>query len=152
VRTLVALIVISGTTCLAQQPRIESNTAGMNNGYLWDEGSPGEKQVYVTGIADDVFLQSVVPATKPGAANAPDASLYPNGFLITDIVQGIDAFYKDRTNMKVPIAFSYLYVMSKIKGASQQELDAMAARFRQRANQRVSGFRYSTAGRAPGKG
>jgi hypothetical protein len=65
----------------------------------------------------------------------PDTSLYPKGFLIADIVQGIDAFYRDRTNMKVPILFSYLYVMTKIKGASQQELDAMAARFRRQADQ-----------------
>jgi hypothetical protein len=134
-RTLVALLVLSGTTCLAQQTGTETNTNGLNNGYLWDKGSPAEKQLYVTGIADGVFLQSVVVATKAGAANPPDAPLYPKGFLITDIVQGIDAFYRDRTNVKIPILFSYLYVMTKIKGASQQELDAMAARFRRQANQ-----------------
>jgi len=134
-RTLVALLVLSGTTCLAQQPRTETNTNGMNNGYLWEKGSPAEKQLYVTGIADGVFLQSVVAATKAGGTNSPDVSLYPKGFQITDIVQGIDAFYGDRTNVKVPVLFSYLYVMTKIRGASQQELDAMAARFRQQANQ-----------------
>ena len=136
-KTLFTLLVILGTTCLAQEARTETKTTGMNNGYLWDKGSSEEKQLCVTGIADGVFLQSVnvIAATKTGAANPPDVSLYPKGFLITDIVQGIDAFYRDRTNIKVPILFSYLYVMTKIKGASQQELDAMAARFRQQANQ-----------------
>jgi hypothetical protein len=134
-RTLVALLVLSGTTCLAQQTGTETNTNGLNNGYLWDKGSPAEKQLYVTGIADGVFLQSVIAATKTGAANPADTSLYRKRFLIIDIVQGIDAFYEDRTNVKVPILFSYLYVMTKIKGASQQELDAMAARLRQQANQ-----------------
>ena len=107
----------------------------MNNGYLWGKASSAEKQIYVTGIADGVVLQSIIAASKAGGKNSPDASLYPKGFLFTDIVQGIDAFYGDRTNVKVPILFSYLYVMTKIKGASQQELDAMAARFRQQANQ-----------------
>jgi hypothetical protein len=130
------LLVISGANCLiAQQADTVTNTAGMNNGYLWDKGSPEEKQLYVTGIADGIFLQSVVAASKVGAANLADMPLYPKGFLITDIVQGIDVFYRDRTNMKVPILFSYLYVMTKIKGASQQELDAMAARFRRQASQ-----------------
>jgi hypothetical protein len=78
-------------------------------------------------------LQSLAAASKAGNAG-PAALLYPTGFLITDIVQGIDEFYRDRTNMKVPILFSYLYVM-KIRGASQEELDAMAARFRRQANQ-----------------
>jgi hypothetical protein len=135
-RTLVTLLVLSGTTCLAQQPVTENNTTGgMNNGYLWEKGIPEVKQLYVSGIADGVFLQSVVAASKTGATNPPDASLYPKGVLIVDIVQGIDAFYSDRTNMKVPILFSYLYVLTKIRGASQQELDAMAARFRRQANQ-----------------
>ena len=134
-RTLVTLLLLSGITCLAQQSRTDANTAGLNNGYLWERGSPEVKQLYVSGIADGVFLQTVVAATKTGAPNPPDASLYPKGFLITDVVQGIDAFYRDRTNMKVPILFSYLYVMTKIRGASPQELDAMAARFRQQANQ-----------------
>jgi hypothetical protein len=106
----------------------------MNNGYLWEKGSPAEKELYVTGIADGIFLQSVAGTAKTGGTNSPDVSLYPKGFLITDIVQGIDAFYGDRTNVKVPILFSYLYVMTKIRGASPQELDAMAARFRREAN------------------
>jgi len=135
VKTLIALLVLSGTAGLAQQPVTESNTNGMNNGYLWGKASSAEKQIYVTGIADGVVLQSIIAASKAGGKNSPDASLYPKGFLFTDIVQGIDAFYGDRTNVKVPILFSYLYVMTKIKGASQQELDAMAARFRQQANQ-----------------
>lgn len=132
-KALLSLLVLCATACLAQ-PNAPANTDGMNNGYLWDKGGPDEKRLYVTGIADGVFLQAVVAATKTGNTS-PDVSLYPKGFLITDIVQGIDSFYKDRTNVKVPVLFAYLYVMTKIKGAPQQELDAMAARFRQQASQ-----------------
>ena len=88
----------------------------------------------MTGIGDGVLLQSVTAAAKL-AGSSPDGSLYPNGFLVADIVQGIDAFYSDRTNVKVPIAFSYLYVITKIKGAPQEDLDRMVARFRRQANQ-----------------
>ena len=133
-KTLLALLAWCVTTCLAQ-PTSMNITNGMNNGYLWEGGGSVEKGLYVTGIGDGVFLASVVAASKTGGAGTPDASLYPKGFLVTDIVQGIDAFYRDRTNIKVPILFSYLYVMTKIKGASQQELDAMAARFRRQSNQ-----------------
>jgi hypothetical protein len=101
------MLVIWGAACLAQQPGTETNTNGLNNGYLWEGGSASERKIYVTGIADGVFLQAVVAAEKT-AAITPDLALYPKGFLITDIVQGIDAFYRDRTNMKVPILFSYL--------------------------------------------
>jgi hypothetical protein len=129
-RALIASLIFCSAACFAQ-PNFTTN--GMNNGYLWEEGSSSEKKLYVTGIADGVFLQSVVVASKTGDTAPP--ALYPKGFPITDVVQGVDAFYQDRTNIKVPILFSYLYVMTKIKGAPQQELDAMAARLRQQANQ-----------------
>ena len=133
-KTLLALFTLCATTCVAQPTSVNS-TNGMNNGYLWEGGSSEEKQLYVTGIADGVFLASVVAASRTGVASHPDASLYAKGFLITDIVQSIDAFYRDRTNMKIPILFSYLYVMTNLKGAPQQELDAMVAKFRRQSNQ-----------------
>src|SRR5437879_4611320 len=98
-KTLFALLALCVTTCLAQ-PTSVTITNGMNNGYLWEGGSSVEKGLYVTGIGDGVFLASVIAASKAEGAGNPDASLYPKGFLIKDIVQGMDAFYRDRTNIK----------------------------------------------------
>lgn len=133
VKGVLVLLILFAVVC-AGQPNTVASTAGMNNGYVWEKGSQEEKYLYAQGIADGVVLHSVVVASKIKDA-APDQSLYAAGFLIADIVQGIDAFYSDRTNMRVPILFSYLYVITKIKGASQQELDAMASRFRRQASQ-----------------
>jgi hypothetical protein len=133
-RTLLSLLALGVTTCLAQ-PTSVNTTDGMNNGYLWETGSPEEKLLYVTGISDGMFLASVTALSKTEADANQVASLsYPKGFLTTDIVQSIDAFYRDRTNVRVPILFSYLYVMTKLKGAPQEDLDAMASRFRRQAN------------------
>jgi hypothetical protein len=133
VKAFLVLLTLSAVVCIGQSD-IDVKTAGMNNGCVWENGSHVEKSLYATGIADGVFLHSVVAASKIKSAT-PDQSLYPAGFLIADVVQGIDLFYSDRANMRVPILFSYLYVMTKIKGASQLELDAMASRFRREANQ-----------------
>ena len=106
VKAALVLLALSTIVCFGQSD-VATITAGMNNGYVWEKGSQEEKYLYAQGIADGVCLQSVAAASKIKGAT-PDQSLYPAGFLMTDIVQGIDSFYSDRTNMRVPILFSYL--------------------------------------------
>ncbi len=108
------MVWVSLMTCLAQNEARVTTTDGLNNGYLWDKSIPSDKMLYVTGLGDGVFLQAVTTAAKMGESN-PDTSLYPKDFLVKDIVDGIDSFYKDRANMKVPILFSYFYVMRKLR-------------------------------------
>lgn len=108
-------------------------TDGMNNGYLWERGGPDEKMLYVAGIGDGITLQSVAAAAA-GNSRSPETLLYPKGVAIADIVAGMDDFYKERANMRIPIMFSYMYTVRKIKGATQQELDDLVVRFRRNAN------------------
>src|ERR1700682_183276 len=130
----VSLSVVAGALCSAQTNDTRpGRTKGLNNGVVWGVGTAEEKKTYVMGIADGVFLQLIVKRSE--TKTKQDTSLYPKGILTDDIVQALDSFYADRTNTRVAIVYAYLYVMKKIRGASQQELDSMVANFRRRANQ-----------------
>lgn len=52
------------------------------------------------------------------------------GFRTSDIVQQIDAFYSDSSNLRIPIVDAYKYAMKKMHGAKQRELEDYAAELR----------------------
>ena len=126
--TITILLLLSSAASHAQF----GVTDGFNNGYVWERGSAQEKKMYISGIGDGIMLQSVSVAAESGKLNPP--SLYPKGVIVTDVVGEMDALYQDRSNIRIPIIFSYMYVVRKMKGATQPELDDAIVKLRRQAN------------------
>jgi hypothetical protein len=57
------------------------------------------------------------------------------GFRTSDVVQQIDGFYQDSSNLRIPVVEAYKYAIKKMHGAKQHELEDYAAELRKIYNQ-----------------
>ncbi len=120
---------------LAKQIR----TSGLLNGRAWEKVQYDDKTLFLAGLVDGITMffdeyfiiakneKEEIKITKVFMENVHQAQL-------NDIIQPIDAFYADRTNIRIPIAYAYKYVLMKIKGASPKELDEYASKLRRNYN------------------
>jgi hypothetical protein len=53
---------------------------------------------------------------------------------MSDVVQQIDRFYGDSSNLRIPVVDAYKYAVKKMHGAKQQELDDYEAELRRKFN------------------
>jgi len=113
----------------AQQETDELYTKGWRNGKYWEELNFQEKIYYITGLEDGIALADYFTG---------DSSIHDEftvkGFRMSDLVKESDLFYEQRANIKIPIAFAYHYVISKIKGQPTTELDDIVVRLRKTFN------------------
>ena len=54
----------------------------------------------------------------------------PKGFVILDLIIELDRLYANRANIRIPVVFAYDYVIQKLKGTTDTELDALLTRMR----------------------
>jgi hypothetical protein len=52
------------------------------------------------------------------------------GFRFGDLRQQVDKFYEDRSNIRIPIAYAYFFVIKKMHGTKQKDLDEYASELR----------------------
>jgi len=100
------------------------------NGRLWNRLALQSKIMLLYGIQSGVAL---------GAAVSGNTSIIPElsveGFRFSEVAAEVDAFYRERANIKVPVPFAYHFVVKKMKGASPAELSSFAAQLRRHAGQ-----------------
>ncbi|HEY0324086.1 MAG TPA: hypothetical protein VGC66_24275 [Pyrinomonadaceae bacterium] len=61
-------------------------------------------------------------------------SLTIKGFRMSDIAKQVDSFYSDSANIRIPIFRAYQYSIMKMKGATNNELDAFVVNLRRTYN------------------
>jgi hypothetical protein len=72
--------------------------------------------------------QSIVDAVNSGQPLIP-------GFRFSDVIDEMNSFYAESSNLKIPIMETYGFVIRKIKGASPNELENKSAALRRIYNQ-----------------
>lgn len=129
----VLFVLVAGSVSVTGQSReLEESelTAGRANGRAW-EGMPAQvKIMYLYGVESGLALAADVS----GDAKTYD-QLTVTGFKFGDLATEIDAFYGDRSNLRIPVTFAYVYVTKKIRGDSPQTLGLYVAELRRRWNQ-----------------
>ena len=55
-----------------------------------------------------------------------------SGFRFGDFVDQIDKLYQDKANLRIPIAYAYLYALRRARGDSPQEIEEWLAAQRRR--------------------
>jgi hypothetical protein len=112
------------------------------NGYFWNKWDMQTKIIILTGIDNGEYLLFLAVSETNDSNNIKRPlinsllSLQTAGFKLSDEVKQIDIFYKDSANLQIPIIESYRYMIKRMNGASQRELDNLAASLRNKYNQK----------------
>jgi hypothetical protein len=116
---------------MTQDTAAPNTTGKFGNGRLWSVMSAHEELAWATGYRDGLALAASLTTdtgNKPTAQTKQIALWWPNQLSYGEAVQGIDHFYQDTPeNAPVPIADAAFWVRAKATGASQLELDTIAA-------------------------
>jgi hypothetical protein len=95
------------------------------NGRSWEKLDYAGKLGFVCGLFDGLTLfWSAAEVGKRGDLDSVYHSLsVPTSLTVGDIVKGIDDFYSDAANAKLPAICAYLYFAFKSRGESGESLD-----------------------------
>lgn len=93
-------------------------TKGWSNGIFWETLITQEKIYYIVGLEEGLALAK----NNVGEASEYD-ELIIEGYHMSDFTSEIDTFYTDSTNINIPIAFAYHYMIQKMKGKTAEELE-----------------------------
>jgi hypothetical protein len=111
------------------------------NGYFWNKWDMQTKIFILEGMDNGEFLLFLTVSEAKNSANAQQAviesilSLETTGdFKLSDKVEQIDMFYKDSANRYIPIIEAYRYMVKRMNGTAQRELDNLAASLRKKYN------------------
>ncbi len=134
---------------VAQTLENEQTTKGMTgqdryswaNGRAWKVLDAQSRITFLDGIEEGIYLllrqsweKTNVDAEKRLLEKEAD-QLTVRGFRFYDLVQQIDDFYQDSSNVRIPVVDAYIYTLRKLKGAKKQELENYAAELRAKYNQ-----------------
>jgi hypothetical protein len=115
----------------------------VSNGYFWNKWDLQTKIFILEGMDNGEFLLFLTVSEAKNSANAQQAvidsilSLETTGdFKLSEKVEQIDMFYKDSANRRIPIIEAYRYMVKRMNGNTQQELDNLAASLRKKYNQK----------------
>jgi hypothetical protein len=128
--------------CLLSQTNDELETQGWSNGKAWELLDTQSKITYLVGIENGLSLYSEEITSLMKLSDNPqidlvqklDRKFFVTGFRFTDLVQQVNRFYDDRSNIRIPIAFAYYYVIKKMLGSTQDELNNYASELRRKWN------------------
>jgi hypothetical protein len=130
-KSFIILNIISAINIFCQSERL---TKDLENGYAWIRmEDPAQhfstsKETYLNSILERYRLkQEKHPEIAPLGCKEEIEKLYKEGksdkISMSDIVRKIDDYYSKENKMTVPIIFAYCYIIKKIYGASEAELD-----------------------------
>ncbi|MGH9201758.1 MAG: hypothetical protein ACRD2A_11050 [Vicinamibacterales bacterium] len=105
-------------------------TSGRVNGRAWGQLSVEERAAYLFGLESGLALSADLSGDYKTFAD-----LTVKGFKFGDLANEVEVFYQDRSNLRIPITFAYVYVTKRIHGDSPQSLESYAAELRRRWNQ-----------------
>jgi len=106
------------------------------NGRSWEKLDYSGKLGFVCGLFDGITLfWSAAEAGKKGDLDSVYHSLsVPTSLTVGDIVKGIDEFYSDAANARLPAICAYLYFAFKSRGESGDSLDKRLVLWRKMFN------------------
>jgi hypothetical protein len=107
--------------------KLVSKFVGKNwvNGRSWEKLDYSGKLGFVCGLFDGITLfWAAAEAGKKGDLEPVYHGLsVPSSLTVGDVVKGIDEFYEDADNIKLPATCAYLYYAYKSRGDSHESLE-----------------------------
>jgi hypothetical protein len=107
--------------------KLVSKFVGKNwvNGRSWEKLDYSGKLGYVCGLFDGItlFWSASEVTKKVDMDSVYHALSVPPSLTVGDVVKGIDEFYGDAANLKLPAICAYLHFASKQRGDSSESLE-----------------------------
>jgi hypothetical protein len=118
----------------SQETPTKEETAGRPNGRLWQNLDEQKRILFLWGI--DAGLQLCCDQTR--APHQGKWKYDPQckeliarpALMYSDWAQEITAFYKEKSNIRIPIQFAYMYAVSKAQGVKPEDLSTYASELR----------------------
>jgi hypothetical protein len=115
------------------------------NGRLWGELSDYSKGAVVTSIDQGMsltaeklaFSHNLTKNQKHIIIDEIEPIMMGSGFTYGELTQMIDEFYRDRSNIIIPIAVAYVYSVKKAKGEAPDSLENYLAKLRRVWNKKA---------------
>jgi hypothetical protein len=139
--TLLCLVSIFGSRADAatSDEKLVSKFVGKNwvNGRSWDKLDYSGKLGFVCGLFDGITLfWAAAEAGKKGDLDSVYQGLsVPSTLTVGDVVKGIDEFYGEAANVKLPAICAYLYYAYTSRGDSHESLEKRLTLWRKMFNQ-----------------
>jgi hypothetical protein len=84
--------------------------------------------MYIAGVRDSILATAVIKQ-QPPQANQID---WADSFTVEDYEKELDAFYKDRENIRIPVVLAIWHITVKFKGhRTKQELESLLLELRE---------------------
>jgi hypothetical protein len=117
----------SGADAATTDEKLAAKFVGKNwvNGRSWEKLDYAGKLGYVCGLFDGIALfWAAAEAGKKSDLDSIYRSLsVPSNLTVGDVVKGMDEFYGDEANTKLPAICAYLYYAYKSRGDSRDSLE-----------------------------
>lgn len=100
----------------------EEYTGGWINGRYWEELNLQNKILLLEGINYGIFfmtnelLGSAINSDGKKIVTSKTDYIITSGFKVSEFVKEIDKFYSDKTVIKVPVPYAYVYILKKFRG------------------------------------
>ncbi len=139
-RMLFLLSVLCSPLLLFAQIEDEALTRGWPNGRYWEKLDEQGKMFCIYGVSSgavlvlDKILDANIGREVRERIRPIESVINQRGFRHGDVAEHVTAFYYDRSNMDIPIAYAYVYAGKKMRGERQRNLDEFTSSLRKRWN------------------
>jgi len=124
-RILLAFVLLLTSFLCAQESSAKFTTIQLMNGRAWQQFDDEAKIMYLSGVRDSLIYFSVTAQHQVDANELMQAKWAP-GFIVGDYINELDAVYRSRENILIPIVNAMDYCTVKLKGqTSRAELEQM---------------------------
>jgi hypothetical protein len=106
------------------------------NGRSWEKLDYAGKLGFVCGLFDGItlFWSAAETGKKVDLDTVYHSLSIPGSLTVGDVVKGIDEFYGDAANIRLPAVCAYLFVASKSRGDSAESLNKRLVLWRKMFN------------------
>ena len=125
----ILLGLITSMLCLAQLPA-SMETGGALNGRFWTGIQLDGKRMFLTGFVEGFHVASAQDSSR----GQIDQAWLPQHGIVDDAVKGLDKFYAQPENLRLPIIFAIRVFAMQVAGKPQPEIDRSITGFRNAAN------------------
>jgi hypothetical protein len=128
---IVIVMVTLNSSALSQTP--SDTTDGWLNGRGWDTLNRVDKMQFLSGLYEGIrILADDLDAALPNQRKLITEKMmaYVVRQKLSDLVVQIDDFYKDRSNVGIPVTKAVFWVVKRTKGTSTKELADLVVGFR----------------------
>jgi len=118
----------------------ESSTKGWANGHYWEVIDKDAKIQHLYGVEAglNLFAKELSGRVKTDSdwnrIENLRKELTVTGFRFGDVAQQLDKFFEDRSNIRIPVAYAYLYSVKKMSGETPETLERYLASLRREWN------------------